>query len=292
MSPAELLLKADDRLWSGPKGWPFAVGLLAERLGMRREDAAAAMAAVNTRQRWTFGRVTQSAHDPRRFDLVETGGGVALLVPTFPEEPSGFDGFGDALAGDVIALSLTGGRFWRRTLLCDGLGLDDDAIRDGTLRLYQDAHGYIRQVLLARGVESRAWTESIAAKETALARLVEPIKAIAPLDGRGELTHGHACWPQYCEALKKVWAIGEEASARVRRLYPVAAQRGALILDPGQFDWTRRGALKDVEAIEILDAPATGPLGRALRKLNPLIGSPRGVDLVGVVSTNQQKRAA
>lgn len=71
------------------------------------------------------------------------------------------------------------------------------------------------------------------------------------------------------------------ASRDRARLHPATPPRGILVLDPAEVDWTRRGALKGVEQVEILDAPAGGALGCALRRLNPKLGARDGVPLYG-----------
>jgi hypothetical protein len=86
------------------------------------------------------------------------------------------------------------------------------------------------------------------------------------------------------------WKAGGDGAG-----HPNPAPAGVLVLDPAAIDWTRRGWLKGVETVEILDAPATGALGSALRKLNPMIGSPRGAALVGTeraAAQPRQRRAA
>lgn len=81
-------------------------------------------------------------------------------------------------------------------------------------------------------------------------------------------------------------------SATARWAVEARLPEGVLILDPAAINWTRRGALAQAEAIEITDAPVTGGLGRALRRLNSTIGTPRGVPLYGVPATAQARGRA
>jgi hypothetical protein len=72
------------------------------------------------------------------------------------------------------------------------------------------------------------------------------------------------------------------AEAGYRNLNPIEPPKGRLVLDPAALDWTRRGMLRRIETIRIMDAQANGALGRALRILNPAIGTARGAALVGL----------
>lgn len=109
--------------------------------------------------------------------------------------------------------------------------------------------------------------------------------AIAMVEGRpcaGDVLRLHQ------DAHRFIWALARGRSAATgpasaaRPLHPRPLPQGVLVLDPAAVDWTRKGALKGIERVELADAPVGGGLGRALRRLNRRIGRPGvrgGVDL-------------
>jgi hypothetical protein len=102
--------------------------------------------------------------------------------------------------------------------------------------------------------------------------------------------------------LLRAAAAAERAKARARAagrlagLEPVSGEDrmadGALVLAPAEIAWTRAGVLADADLVEIMDAPVDGPLGRALLKLNPRLGTARGVAIRGVEPVRMSRGAA
>ncbi len=72
-------------------------------------------------------------------------------------------------------------------------------------------------------------------------------------------------------------------------LHPAAWPEGWLVLDPAALPW-KGAALKGVEAIELVDAPADGPLGRVLKKMNRRIGG-RGAHAIALRGSSNGVRA-
>lgn len=260
--------------------WPEAAGLklLAATLGCGLDKAFCGWNQLEGR----FARVIGDAADPRRFTVApEDGGGrPAFLIPFFVAE---------GLASDILALDLTAGsrRFWRCTRAMWAWTLVDPVVAHGRLRLRGDAHGFVRGCIAALHAEARG-------REAGLAAYRDGMDAAWREAGVGSFEAVRA-WPvgdvrrvAFGEALRRAHAAQAEAAARLRLPEPI----GALILEPTAFDWTRRGMLKGVEVIEILDQPAGGPLGRALVRLNPRIGGAQGVALMGASEPALKRRAA
>lgn len=283
-TPAQVMAQVEAHLWdvfsTGANPWRAGGALLAKRLGMTAEVALRGVTELGG----GFARVMQD-DDPRRFRLASTAerekATPALILP------SRLDGD----EADLIALSLTpdSRRFWRWSCKAAYLG-EPDFGPGGALLLRQDAHAYVGRMLKAawasgRSIEDR---EDILAKGFAAARIAGGFANMEEaLAQPAEDLHRRAY-------LRGVSAARRAAQAAAQRwAVEMRGPRGVLVLDPLAVNWTRRGALAEAEAIEIMDAPSTGPLGRALRRLNTTIGTPRGVPLYGVEARAQtQGRAA
>lgn len=260
MTPEALYDALEARLFAaaerGADPWTVGVGLAAARLDCPAAEVRDGVFAA----RAVFASVVGAA-DPRRWRLArpaerEAAQPALILLRTAEADPP-FQG------DDLIAWSLKPGsrRVWRMTCACAWLGeiRPTDA---GVVRLYQDAHLWLRRVLKAEGARA-------AARE---ARALAVAAALAKARNAGRALDG-AVWAE-------AQALGDRAAARwaVECVWP----DGALVLDPAVIPWTRSGALAEAEEIEIVDAPAGGPLGRALQAMNPRIGTARGVPLRGV----------
>lgn len=286
MTPLDAMEAMESRLWdvhaAGANPWTAGAKLIAGRMGLSLELALDGVIETQA----AFGRVVQS-EDPRRF-RVASDAQRAAATPAMMLFCAGEGEAGD----DVLALSLKDGarRFWRMTCGCDWLGdLKPDS--SGTLRLRQDAHAYVGAALKSAAYQRRGRDEARSALERGLlhARRESGLESFAealklPGDDAARLT--------YVRMFQG--ALRSQSAARDLWRLAGAWPTGALILDPLPMQWTRRGVLGDAEWIEIVDAPADGPLGRAIRKLNPKIGTPHGVRLVGQAptATKYQGRAA
>jgi hypothetical protein len=273
-TPAAVMARIEAHLWdvfaTGANPWRAGGVLLAKRLGMTAEVALRGVTELGG----GFARVVQQEDDPRRFRLAATAerekATPALILP---RRLDGDD-------ADLIAFSLTpdSRRFWRCTCKATHLG-EPDFGPGGALLLRQDAHAYVGRMLKAAWASGR----SIEDREDILAR------GFAAARVAGGFANMEEALAQPAEDLhRRAYLRGVVAA---RRAATSAAQRwavemrppeGVLVLDPVAINWTRRGALAEAEAIEIVDAPANGGLGRALRRLNTTIGTPRGVPLYGV----------
>jgi hypothetical protein len=286
MTPLDAMAALDSRLWdiygAGVNPWVAGAGLIAGRMGM---DSALALEGSNALEA-AFARVMQG-EDPRRF-RVATDAERQTATPALVL----YAGPGAEEDDDLIALSLRpeSKRFWRMTCRCSWLGsLAPDA--SGVLRLRQDVHGYFGGLLKAAAHQRRGRQEGRSALERGLlhARRESGVECFAEAILRPADDVGRAA---YVGGLKA--AIRAQRAAEERWAVSARAPGGAVILDPVGLDWTRRGVLGDAEWIEIIDAPEDGPLGRALRRLNPRIGTKHGVPLTGQVAARPKisRRAA
>lgn len=277
MSPAVLLAQAESHLWSvfdtGQNPWRAGAQLVSRRLGVLVDDAASAVSAAGG----VYARVV-SAEDPRRFRLAVASerdkATPCLLLPISGRAADA------TKADDVLALSLLpgSGRFWRADATVAIMG-DLTLSSGGALLLRQDAHDWARRALKAAAAEVRGERD----KQDAAASAFAQARASSGLEDLGaalELPEGDPRRRAYLDGVKAGLRAAADAKARwqVEARMPV----GALVLDPPALNWTRRGLLVDAESIEILDAPATGPLARVLVRLNPTIGKPHGVPLYGL----------
>lgn len=284
MSPAEVFESIDSRLWevwgAGVNPWIAGAGLVAGQMGVPSDLAVEGVVGLGA----GFTRVLE-AEDPRRFRVAKDGeraGAIPALVLHREAERVEND--------DLIALSLKPGskRFWRMTCLCDWLG-DRSLDGAGTLRLRQSAHGYVAGLIKAAAYRRRCDKE----RQTAVAACFERARSSSGLANFAEAmaleaedARRQAYLTHFKAALRTREAVQERWSMSMRE------PDGALILDPAALDWTRKGMIGDAEYIEILDAPADGPLGRALVRLNPRIGTKHGVRLEGVAPERPAKRRA
>lgn len=269
MAPADLHARLDGRLFEiaaqGARPWHAGVKLLSARLDM---DARLLWDAV-----WalggTFASVRAQAGDPRCFGVegvtnpvtLAPGDAAPALLLSHTGDPDGPTG-GQFAGDDLIAWSLQAGsrRVWRWTGACAYLGeLRPDV--GGTTRLFQDPHAWLKRLLSAAGWQARARAARTRATEAALAR---------GLDLSGAMRAGE----------------GAAMAHNVEQRLP----DGALVLDPAAIAWTRSGVLAAAEAVEIVDAPVDGPLGRALVAMNPRLGTLRGIPLRGLVAPVAQGR--
>ncbi len=290
MSPLDSMEALEDRLAAvsarGINAWRAGARLISQRMGLEPGVALEGTTELGV----NFARVV-TAEDPRRFRVAGAAEReqAAPAMVLFCGDRSDKD---DLAHDDLLALSLKPGarRFWRMTCACDWLGLlRPDA--SGTLRLRQDAHLYVGSMLKAAAFRRRGREEGVTALEkglfltrqrSGLGSFAEA-KALPAEDGRRVAYLGG-------------FRAALEAKARAQERWRMAATwpAGALILDPVALEWTRRGVIGDAEWIEIMDAPADGPLGRALKRLNPRIGSKHGVPLSGLEPERggHQRRAA
>lgn len=281
-SAAQLRDRIEARLESAVVGGahPFRAGgeMVARKLGL---EVAIAMRGVREAG-GLYARVIQAPEDARRFRLASTPDERAGAAPVLI--------LADDEAGDLVAFSLKpdSRRVWRWTCGCAWLG-EQPLDGKGVLRLRQDPMEWLRAWVKACAYRAMCREERQAASEEGFARArarsgVDGFAAAKALpdDDAGRLAY-----------LREFGAVLRAAEAIEQRFAMSAkAPAGALILDPVALAWTRADALKGVEAIEILDAPAGGPLGRALVKLNPRIGTKTGVPLIGAEPARPQRRAA
>lgn len=275
MSPLDAMETLDGRLWdiygAGVNPWVAGAALIAGRMRMTADLALEGVVAVNA----AFARV-MPAEDPRRFRVAsdaERAASIPALVLFCGAEDD---------SQDLLALSLRpeSRRFWRMTCDVDWLGrFRPDP--DGVLRLRQDVHGYVAALLKAAAYRRRGVQEG----QSALARGLLHARRESGLQSFAEaLTRpaGDGARVAYADGLKA--AIRAQRAAEERWDLSTRPPGGVAILDPTGIDWTRRGVLGDAEWIEIVDAPDDGPLGRALRRLNPRIGTKHGVPLSGLTA--------
>lgn len=290
MTPDELMAEVERRLETvfcvqRVNPWRAGAAMAAKRLGIAERDAMDGALMLKC----GFTRVMQG-EDPRTFRLA-TVAERARAVPVLLLRVGETDGLqAETLGDDVIAFSLTpdSRRFWRWTLDASFLG-DTTLPASGVVALRQDAHAWLAATLRSAAAKRRCEDErrDIVAKGIAAAR------AASRLDGMAEavaLPVDDARRRAYLEGLKTAIRAGEAVVGRWAQA--VRPPPGVLVLDPGGIRWTRLGALHGAEAIEILDAPAMGPLGRALKRINCTIGTPRGVALYGVVAQATARRRA
>lgn len=286
---AEAMETLDSRLWdvygAGVNPWAAGAKLIGGRMGLETQLALDGVVELQA----GFARIMQ-AQDARRFRVASDAERASAM-------PAMILFCGDLNYGegedhdDLLALSLRpdSRRFWRMTCGCDWLGmLRPD--QDGTLRLRQDAHLYVSGLIKAAAYQRRGREEGVTALEKGLllarqrsgvGSFAEAIKRPGDDPARLAYVRGFADARRAQAAAVERW--------RLAGLMPA----GALILDPMALDWTRRGAIGDAEWIEIVDAPADGPLGRALVRMNPRIGTKHGVRLVGQEpKPKYQRRAA
>jgi hypothetical protein len=272
-TPADVMAHLEAHLWNvfatGANPWRAGAGLLAKRLGMTAEVALGGVTELGG----GFARVMQD-DDPRCFRLASTAerdkATPALVLP------SRLDGE----EADLIALSLTpdSRRFWRWTCKATHLG-EPSFGPGGALLLRQDAHAYVGRMLKAAWASGR----SIEDREDILARGFAGARVAAGFANMEEVLAQPVDDLHRRIYLRAVVAARRAAQAAANRwAVEMRPPQGVLVLDPAAINWTRRGALAEAEAIEIIDAPANGGLGRALRRLNPTCGPPRGVPLHGV----------
>lgn len=291
MTPADLMTHVEARLETTfctqrVNPWRAGAAMAAKRLGITERDAIEGALALKC----GFTRVMQERDDPRVFRLA-TAEERARAVPVLLLRVADVDdGMAEAIGDDVIAFSLTpdSRRFWRWTLDVSFLG-DTRLPKSGVVGLRQDAHAWLAATLRAAAAKRRCEEErrDVVAKGIAAARVA------SRLDGMVEavaLPADDARRRAYLEGLKAAIRAGEAVVGRWAQA--VREPPGVLVLDPTGVRWTRLGALHGAESIEILDAPAMGPLGRALKRLNPTIGTPRGVALYGVEGKAQARRRA
>lgn len=263
--------------------WRAGYDLAAKRFGLTCEIAARGLGLL----KGEFARVLPREGEPKRFRLAE----AAERAKAVPCVLLPFDGpWWAPGSSDVLALSLTpdSRRFWRWTAKVPVIG-EPKLTSSGSLLLNEDAHAFIGRVIRASATARSAEDErrSVVAQGLARARATSRLDtmsaalALAPDDPRRVA---------YLTAVREGLREGEAAFGRwaIEMRWP----NGELILDPAAMDWTRRGGLSGVEAIEILDGPAMGPLGRALKALNNNIGTARGVALYGHRDDAQRRRAA
>lgn len=282
-TPAAIMANIETHLWNvfatGANPWRAGGLLLGKRLGMTAEVALRGVLRLGG----GFVRVMQHEDDPRRFRLATIAEREKATPALILHRRLDGEVEGDAALDDLLALSLApdSRRFWRLTCKASHLG---DLTNDGKdrLDLRQDAHAYVARLLKSAWAAARADDDRL----DAVARIMAATKALTgfanleeALAQPAEDLHRLA----YLRGLRQAMAAG--TAARARWAVEMRPPSGCLILDPVAINWTRRGALYDVEAIDILDAPATGHLGRALRRLNTTIGTPKGVPLYGVETT-------
>jgi hypothetical protein len=263
--------------------WRAGYDLAAKRFGLTAEIAARGIGFLNGE----FARVLPRDGEPKRFRLAEASERaravpcVLLRFDCLWHSPD---------AEDVLALSLTpdSRRFWRWTAKVPVIG-EPKMTPTGSLLLNEDAHRYIGRVIRASAAARAAEDErrDVMAQGFARARAVSRLDT---MDAALALSPDDPRRVAYLTAVREALKAGEDAAERWR--LEMRWPDGELILDPAAMDWTKRGGLAGIESIEILDAPAMGALGRALKALNTNIGTKRGVDLYGHGEAAQRRRAA
>lgn len=287
LSCEQLLAEVENRLMdvfaaARVNPWRAGCDLAAKRFGLPPKVAAQGVAVL----RAGFARVLPRDGEPRRFRLAETSERAravpCLLLPidNWPWSPD----------EDVLALSLTpdSRRFWRWTAKVPVIG-EPKVTPNGALLLNEDAHRYVGRVIRACAAAQTAEDERREAVASGLARA----QAESRLDGMAAARALPIDDPRrvtYLTRVREALKAGEDAAERWR--LETRWPDGELVLDPAAMEWTKRGGLAGVESIEILDAPAMGALGRALKALNSNIGTRRGVDLHGHGEAAQRRRAA
>lgn len=284
----QLMAEVEDRLTdvfaaSRVNPWRAGYDLAAKRFGLTPEAAGKGIGFL----KGEFARVLPREGQPKRFRLAEASE-RAKAVPCLLLQ---FDCLWWAPdAEDVLALSLTpdSRRFWRWTAKVPVIG-EPKVTPAGSLLLNEDAHRFIGRVIRASAAARAAEDE----RRDALAQGFARARAASRLDGMVAARALPIDDPRrvaYLTSVREALKAGEDAAERWR--VEMRWPDGELILDPPAMDWTKRGGLSGVEAIEILDAPAMGALGRALKALNTNIGTKRGVDLYGHGEAAQRRRAA
>lgn len=282
VASVQLMERAEERLWDSlmqrRDPWGAGAAMVAGRLGLTPELAHDGVAALEG----VYARV-EAADDPRRFRLADasqrTAGTPAALFRRVGSEPE---------EDDVLALALTEGakRLWRLT--CETWFLGDWAPdASGTLQIRQDAHAWFGSLIKAAAYGRRAQREGelaaqdcldAAQRQTGLGSFVEAM-ALPRDDPRRAA---------YVDGLRRSQAAKD--AARGRWTLAATPPAGVLVIDPAAIPWTRAQALAGVEWVEILDAPADGPLGRALTKLQPRFNTARGVRLTGTEARQPERR--
>jgi plasmid stability protein len=262
--------------------WRAGYDLAAKRFNLTPEVAGRGIGFL----KGEFARVLPREGEPKRFRLAEASErakAVPCLLLRLDEWPW-------SLEDDVLALSLTpeSRRFWRWTAKVPVIG-EPKLTASGSLLLNEDAHRYIGRVIRASASARSAEDErrDVVARGFARARAESRLDGMVaaralPIDDPRRLA--------YLTRIREALKAGEDAAERWR--LETRWPDGELVLDPTALDWTKRGGLAGVESIEILDAPAMGALGRALKALNTNIGTKRGVDLYGHGEAAQRRRAA
>lgn len=287
LSCEQLMAEVENRLtdvFAATRVNPWRAGhdLAAKRFGLASETVAKGVGVL----KGAFARVMPRAGQPKRFRLAEPSEratAVPCLLLRFDAWPWSDD-------DDVLALSLTpeSRRFWRWTARVPTIG-EPKVTANGSLLLNEDAHRFIGRVIRASAAARSAEDE----RREVVARGLAQARAASRLDGMDAALALASDDPRrvaYLTAVREALSAGAAAADRwrVESRWP----DGELILDPAAMDWTRRGGLAGVESIEILDAPAVGALGRALKALNGYIGTKRGVDLLGHEDAATQRRRA
>jgi hypothetical protein len=290
LTPEQLMAEAENRLtdvFAATRVNPWRAGyeLAAKRFGLTSATASAGIGWL----KGEFARVLPRDGAPKRFRLA-TPAERAKAVPCLLLH---FDAWPWLEDDDVLALSLTpdSRRFWRWTAKVPAIG-EPKVSGSGSLLLNEDAHGFIGRVIRASAAARRAEDD----RRDAIARGQAAARTASRLDGPDAMNAAlalpvdHPARRAFVDAIKIGLREGEDAYQRwaIEMRWP----DGELILDPAAMDWTKRGGLSGIDAIEILDAPAMGSLGRALKALNSNIGTARGVALYGHGEQAQRRRAA
>lgn len=263
--------------------WRAGYELAAKRFGVTYEVSARGIGYL----KGEFARVVPREGEPKRFRLAqasERARAVPCVLLPFDCPWWAPD------AEDVLALSLTpdSRRFWRWSATVPVIG-EPKLTSSGSLLLNEDAHRFIGRVIRASAAARSAEDErrDVVAKGFARARAASRLDG---MDAALALSPDDPRRVAYLTAVREALRAGEDVADRWR--LEMRWPDGELILDPAAMDWTRRGGLAGVEAIEILDAPAMGALGRALKALNCNIGTKRGVDILGHGEAATQRRRA
>lgn len=267
----EARLTTSDPDGDGVRAWRAGVLMAARALDLGAEEAFGGLSAA-----WavTFGRIVQSPRRADRFEPAPEAHGPGQIPAMIMD-----------LDDDLLALDLRpeSRRFWRLTGQAETMvwsGDPGEVIQGETLLLRQDAHGWVRAL-----VRAMAWRRDLtSARLAASERVLAEMRARLGRDGPGPAPTDPAEREIWRAGVAAARVAAEAAEASFRNLNPEPAARGLLVLAPAALTWTKAGMLKGVEAVEILDAPANGALGRVLRRLNRKIGRPQvrgGVALYG-----------
>lgn len=289
LAACEAQAEARDPQAAGARIWRSGVRLAAERLRLDGSECAGGIAFGGGQ----LARIAEVEGAPGRFRLAETGeGGCPVLI--WPLE---FEGVTlDLLAVDLRppASGVVGRRFWRLTgwvVAAQAVGSAEEPGETDRVRLRQDAHAWVRAMVVW---EARRRAAKVAGLD-AYADRMRPVRAAlgrADPDALMGVPSDPVEARTFLDGMREAIAARETAEAAHLARFMAHPPPGVLVLDPAGLDWTKRGVLRGIETIEILDAPAGGPLGRAITRLNPRIGGRSGVALAGEEPARARGRAA